>query len=93
MIKSRAQQLANDHWDYVKKVISYATKRCGTISTEMCYKSGFLHGYTGLSEFDRRKDIQTGEEYFHYNSAFEHGAKHRSQDCCNIKKAEEMEEI
>lgn len=47
------EKLANDHWDYIQKLLSFTIIQPNTFKSyqEFLYKSAFIHGYKhGVSD-------------------------------------------
>lgn len=79
MSRKRAETLAWTHWNYVGKVLEHAGKPFDE-GVKQAYRHGFVYGYTESETWNIKAELRTAEEVFHFNSACEHGAKHKKQD-------------
>ena len=71
MTKEEKYALVKSHWDYIEKLLHYH-KISPTAEVEVCYWQGFYDGLEG-------KPYNDDLGCFHYDTAFEHGDKHRGE--------------
>jgi hypothetical protein len=88
---SKVEKLMNDHWNYIKSLLSFFTNDPEFLrSIELYYKDAFYQGYTfmesernylhGLFIASHDTSEHDAKLYlFVYDTAYVHGKKHRLQ--------------